>query len=62
MRDSLKKSQVCEGFICERFDIESLRNLVNALFEIGKLRLGEMIIEGIQNVYLDFGRRFRSVT
>ena len=53
MTDFLKKSEVWEGFICERFDIESLRSLVRALFEIGKLPLGEMIIEGIQNLYLD---------
>ena len=31
----------------ERFNIENLRSLVNALFEIGKLPLCEMIIEGI---------------
>ena len=51
MRDFVWKSQVWnpwKGFICERFDIESLKSLVNVFFEIGNLRLGEMIIEGIQ--------------
>ena len=33
----------------ERFNIENLRSLVNALFEIGKLPLCEMIIEGIMD-------------
>ena len=33
----------------ERFNIENLRSLVNALYEIGKLPLCEMIIEGIMD-------------
>ena len=52
MRNFLKKSKVWKGFHNERFDIENLRSLVNALFEIGKLPLCEMIIEGIMDFHL----------
>jgi hypothetical protein len=51
MADFIWKSHVWKEFIYERFDIEILRSLVNAIFEIGKLQLGEMIIEGIQKNY-----------
>ena len=51
MADFVWKSQVWKEFMCERFDIEILWRLVNAFFEIGKLQLGEMIIEGIQENY-----------